>query len=79
MEDFVISISDGYYSKLESDNARDIILVNNLRVQKYKQGNRLVVLNEQTQESFEIIVKNMLYFENITDAIAFVGKKYLGF
>ena len=79
MEDFVVSMPGSHYEKLLSDNAHAIILVNNGKVQKYKQGNRLVLLNEDTQESFEILIKNLLYFENITDAINLVGTKYLGY
>ena len=79
MEEFVISIPDNYYSKLENDNAHAIILVNNNKAQRYQQGNRLVVLNVETKNSFEIVIKNMLYFDNITDAVNLVGTKYLGY
>jgi len=79
MNEFDILVSNEYYKKLLSDNITDVVTLNNAKARKYKVGNHLTITNEETKESFEIEIAGFLYFNNIADAFAMVGKRYLGF
>lgn len=79
MGDFDIVVTDAYFDKLAYGNISDIVLVNNAKVKKIKQGNHFFVINEETRQQFEAIAQSFLYFESLADAFDMVGKKYLGF
>lgn len=79
MNEFDILVSDEYYDKLAYENISDIVLVNNTKIKKYKIGNHIFVVNEQTRQKFEAVVEGFLYFDTLVEAFSFVGKKYLGF
>lgn len=79
MNEFEIVVDHDYYQKLTNDNVSDIVTINDSKARKYKVGNRLMIVSEETKEQFEIEIAGFLYFDKLSDAFDMVGKKYLGF
>ena len=78
MEDiYVINIDSQIYEKITSGKCCYMALVNDKARQSYSVGNKLsFVCGENT---INVTVSDLLYFENVSDLINMIGKEKCGY
>lgn len=81
MEDIYQMKLNSKFFELVKDGKKTIELrVNDAKRRKYKIGNIVTfVCRENPEQSFSAKIVNMLYFQNIADAVFTLGKQNLGF
>lgn len=77
MDDFTIEIEEGRYNRLVAKSEGMVFVLNNTKAKGYQVGNRLSIVNGEN--SFDVEIVEMLYFENIADIFKMINKKEFGY
>ena len=77
MDDFSIVIEEERYNRLVAKGEGAVFALNNSKTKNYKIGNRLSLISGDN--SFNVEIVDMLYFDNIADIFKMIKKSEFGY